>query len=296
MDPTDSTFPDRLERAVRACDNPCVVGLDPTPESLPPAFRRGTRDLAGLAAAYERFGRTVIRACAGTAPVLKIQAACYERLGWRGMRTFERTVGAARKAGWLVIADVKRGDVPHTAAHYAEAYLGTNGADAITVNPMLGLDSLEPFLAACAGARRGLFVLVRTSNPGSTAVQGKAGDPSSLCGRLSRLVREAGMRLRGRNGWSAVGAVVGATHARELATFRAGMPRAILLLPGYGAQGARAQDVLPAFDGSGFGALVVGARRVLEPARNARDPDRALAASVRSFAEEIRGALAGRRA
>jgi orotidine-5'-phosphate decarboxylase len=233
----------------------------------------------------------VIRGAAGVVPVLKIQVACYERLGWRGVRSYERTIQTARDSGLLVIADVKRGDVPHTAAQYAAAHLVRGGADAVTVNPFLGPDSLGPFLDAAEGGVRGVFVLVRTSNAGSTVVQGSALDRGSLCVRLSRLVHRLGGAVRGRNGWSALGAVVGATHPSEVGPLRRRMPRTLFLLPGVGAQGGRARDLLPAFDRTGFGSLVVASRRILQPGRDARDPEQAIATASRAFAREIREVL-----
>jgi orotidine-5'-phosphate decarboxylase len=268
-----------------------VVGLDPTPELLPPGIRpRGTSP-ARLAEAYLRFGSAVVEGVAGVVPALKIQLACYERLGWRGVRAYEETLALARRAGLLVLADAKRGDVPHTAEHYARAYLGPSGADALTVNPLLGPDTLDPFVRACAESGGGIFVLVRTSNRGSTLLQGRAGDRGALCERLARAVARAGRALRGKNGWSAVGAVVGATHPREVARLRALLPRSILLLPGYGAQGAGPRDVARAFDPSGFGALVVAARRVLAAAARARDVEGAVRRATRDFVAEVSAAV-----
>jgi orotidine-5'-phosphate decarboxylase len=280
-----------VEAAVRSCGNPCVVGFDPTPDSLPRSLRRKSRSPASLAEAYLAFARMVVRGTRGVVPGLKVQVACFERLGWRGVRAYERTVEAARDAGLLVIGDVKRGDVPHTAAHYAAAHLARGGADAVTVHPFLGPDSLVPFLEALAGGTRGLFVLVRTSNAESTAVQGTALDRGSLCSRVARLVHRLGSSYRGRNGWSAVGAVVGATHPAEVGPLRRRMPRAPFLVPGMGVQGGRPRDILPAFDRSGFGALVVASRRVLDPCREARDPERSLAEASRAFAGEVAEAL-----
>jgi len=285
-------FPDRLEAAVRRLATPCVVGLDPTPEILPARFLPRAPTPARLAEAYLRFGRAVVEATAGIVPALKIQIACYERLGWRGLRAYEETLAAARRAGTLVVADAKRGDVPHTAEHYARAHLAPGAADAMTVNPLAGPDSLEPFVRACGETGGGLFVLVRTSNAGSSAFQGRSGDPDPLCERLARAVARAGRAVRGRNGWSAVGAVVGATHPREIARLRSLLPRSILLLPGYGAQGAGPRDVVAAFDRSGFGALVVAARRVLLAARGARDVERALEKAARAFVAEVALAVA----
>jgi orotidine-5'-phosphate decarboxylase len=177
----------------------------------------------------------------------KPQLACFERLGADGWRALERAVAAAREAGLLVVADGKRGDVPHTAASYAGALLGTGGlgADAVTVNPLLGRDSLEPWVEAGVAAGAGIFVLVRTSNPGAADVLDLDADGAPLHERLAAIVA-AERRLDGAGGLSGMGAVVGATAPEALARLRELMPRAIFLLPGVGAQGARPEDLGPA--------------------------------------------------
>ena len=201
----------------------------------------------------------------------------------------------------MVIGDVKRGDIGSTAAAYASAFLsGGPGADpatlcdAITLNPYLGTDAVRPFLDACAETGKGVYVLVRTSNPSSAEFQ-THGEPS-LAERVAEAVVGWGADLVGDSGFSSVGAVVGATHPAELARMRALMPRAPLLLPGYGAQGAGAADVVAGFDERGRGALVNSSRGILYAWRQRqgvgwRDAAHDAAASM---AEEIRAALAGR--
>jgi orotidine-5'-phosphate decarboxylase len=177
----------------------------------------------------------------------KPQLACFERLGAAGWEALGRVVATARGAGLLIVADGKRGDVPHTAAAYAEAFLGEAGlgADSVTVNPLPGSDSLEPWVVAAAAAGGGLFVLVRTSNPGAADVLDLETGEGPLHERLAALVA-AERRLDGASGMSAMGAVVGATAPERLARLRELMPRSILLLPGVGAQGASAAELAPA--------------------------------------------------
>ena len=247
------SFADRLDAAVGEVQSPCLVGIDPHLDLLPDEFavaRQPEAARAERAAALEAFGRELVDLCAGRVAAVKPQAAFFELLGADGVRAWEGVVRHARAHDLLVIGDVKRGDIASTAAAYATALLqaaGTEDAhcDAITVNPYLGADTLEPFVDACRTSGGGLFVLVRTSNPGSGAFQ-LHGEPA-LCDRVAAEVERLGTTLRGECGLSSIGAVVGATHPAELGRLRALMPHAILLLPGYGAQGATARDVAAAF-------------------------------------------------
>lgn len=237
----------------------------------------------------ERAGEAVVAHCrsliasAGPACVaVKLQLACFERLGAPGWAALERTVAAAREAGLLVIADGKRGDVPVSAAAYAQALFGSTptpwgevgglGADAATVTPLLGADSLEPLLDGAAEADAGLFLLVRTSNRGAADLLDLPAPQAPLFERLAALVAERADRLLGDCGLSGVGAVVGATEPRHLGRLRELMPRAIFLVPGIGAQGGRAADLGPAFAEHPASALVTASRSI------ASAPDPAAAA------------------
>lgn len=256
------TYADRLEEAVGRKGTPCLVGLDPHLDLLPDEFA-GARDPALPRAERARrladFCCELIDVVADRAPAVKPQSAFFEQLGADGVAAWERVVAHARGSGLIVIGDVKRGDISSTASAYARAFLsGVPGADreslcdAITLNAFLGEDSVRPFLEACREADAGLYVLVRTSNPGSADFQ-RHGEPElSLC--IADAVERWGAELVGASGFSSVGAVVGATHGEELRTFRARMPRAPLLLPGYGAQGASARDVVGAFRAASEGA------------------------------------------
>lgn len=270
-------FADRLHRAVDATGTPALVGLDPHLALLPDEFavaRDPAAPRAERAAAVERFLLEVLDLCAGQVPAVKPQAAFFEVLGADGVAAYERVIAAARALGLLVIADVKRGDIGSTAAAYAEATISgedrAHMADAATVNPYLGGDSIAPFVDACRATGAGIYVLVRTSNPGGADLQAldlAAG--GTVAEHMARSVAAWGADLVGTAGWSSVGAVVGATHPGELATLRALMPRTPLLLPGYGAQGATADGLRPAFTDGPHGALVNSSRAILFAHRSA---------------------------
>ena len=238
-------YADRLEAAVTAKGNPCLVGLDPHLALLPEEFA-SVRDPAASREDVARdvcdFLMGILEAVSDLVPAVKPQSAFFEQLGPPGIEAWERLVAAARGAGLLVIGDVKRGDIGSTAAAYAKAFLtGGPGADpatlcdAITLNPYLGTDAMRPFLDACQEADKGVYVLVRTSNPSSADFQ-THGEPA-LAERVAEAVVGWGSELIGESGFSSVGAVVGATHPAELARMRSLMPATPLLLPGYGAQG-----------------------------------------------------------
>ena len=271
-------FADRLADAIERKGNPCCVGLDPRVEMIPEPLRDQVVGDAVLtcesAAELMRvFCREVIDIVAPRVPVVKPQAAFFERFGSLGYRAFEETVAYARGQGLLVIADAKRNDIGSTAAAYAEGLVGTAsvhgidlydlGADAVTVNPYLGLDGVEPFIRQAVRHDRGLFVLVRTSNPTVMQVQGLACKGVPVFMRVGALVHEWGKEHVGRRGYSSVGAVVGATQALDAEKLRRLMPMAWFLLPGYGAQGGGIAEVAPAFDARGLGAIVNSSRGIL---------------------------------
>jgi orotidine-5'-phosphate decarboxylase len=245
-------FSDRLAAAVERSGSRLVVGLDPDVAQLPD-------EVDGDVAA---FCRGIVDAVAGSAVAVKPQSAFFEALGADGVRVFWDACAYARSAGLLVIADVKRGDIGSTAAAYAAAYVPR--VDALTVNPYLGRDSLEPFVDACRREGAGLFCLVKTSNPGSADVQDAAlagGRP--LWEHVAELVRELGEELVGERGFSSVGAVLGATHPADVARARELLPRTPFLLPGIGAQGGEPAALAPAFAGGPAAALVSASRSVI---------------------------------
>ena len=303
-------FGDRLDAAVAAVENPCLLGLDPHLDLLPEPFaaaRDPQRPRRERAAAVEAFCIELLDLAAGRVAAVKPQSAFFELFGADGVQAWENVVRAAHERDLIVIGDVKRSDIASTAAAYATSFLtGLPDAssaeraalcDAITVNPYLGDDTLEPFTDACRRAGGGLYVLVRTSNPGSGAFQAH-GEPR-LCERVAEVVDGLGSCLRGESGWSSVGAVVGATHGQELADLRRRMPHTPLLLPGYGAQGAGADDIVPAFVGGASpwaGGLVNSSRGIAfawrRPENNGRSWKDAARDALDAMIQDLRGALA----
>jgi len=260
-------YADRLDATISRLKNPCLIGLDPHLDLLPEEFavaRDPSASRAERARAVEEFLLGIVELAAGRVPAVKPQSAFFERLGADGAAVWERVVAEARRGGLLVIGDVKRSDIASTARAYGQAYLedaGESRCDAITVNPYLGADSIEPLVETCASAGAGLYILVRTSNAGSALFQGH-GDPP-LTHVVAESVEKWGEALRGEGGLSSIGAVVGATHPEELVDLRERMPHTPFLVPGYGAQGAGADEVRPAFLAGGRGALVNSSRGIL---------------------------------
>ena len=273
-------FADRLADAVERKRTQIVVGLDPVLDMLPVELRgEAAAGRAAAASAVERFCAGIVDAVAPYVVAVKPQVAFFEALGSDGWRALERVSAYAREAGLLVIADAKRGDVGSTARAYATAFLEPREgepalADALTVSPFLGRDSLDPFFAACRREGAGIFVLVRTSNPGAAELQDASlSDGRPLWRQLAELVDQWGEDLVGARGLSSVGAVVGATVPRIVGEARRQMPRAIILLPGVGAQGATPADVARAFTSGPSSALVNASRSVMYAFREGEDLD-----------------------
>jgi len=270
-------FADRLAEAVRAKRTPLCVGIDPRWESLPAALRReyGDGTLAGVTRAYEAFGLRVLDLVSPLVAVVKPQSAFFEACGPDGMRALQTTLRNARERGLLTILDGKRNDISSTASAYADAaFDGTlvDGkrlpvwdADALTVNPYLGEDAVEPFLEAARRSGRGLFVLLRTSNPGAGRFQGLDCRGKPLYRHIAEAISEWGRSNRGSCGFGDVGAVVGATHATEVAQLRQLIPDVWFLVPGFGAQGGSAADVASAFRANRLGAIINSSRGITFP-------------------------------
>jgi len=279
-------FGDRLAEAVERKRSQLVVGLDPVAERLPSELRDDAPTDA-----FTRFCSGIVDAIAPYAVAVKPQSAFFEALGADGVRVFETVCGYARAAGLLVLADAKRGDIGSTAEAYAHAFIPL--ADAVTVNPYLGRDSIEPFLEACRREGAGIFCLVKTSNPGSADVQDVVlADGTLLWQHVARLVAKWGEELIGSSGLSSVGAVVGATFPRDVAEARRLLPRAVLLLPGVGAQGGAPAELGPAFSSGPAGALVSASRSVIYASSGA-DWRAAAAAEAARLAREV-WAVSGR--
>jgi orotidine-5'-phosphate decarboxylase len=264
----ESHFGDRLTAAVRQKRSAVCVGLDPRWQSLPAVIRNGvdSNDLSAVAGATACYCREVIDAVSDAAPIVKPQAAFFEQLGPAGMAALADVIGYAKKVGLLVLLDGKRGDIGSTAEGYADAYLGEASAwkcDALTVNPYLGDDTLEPFIRIANQRGAGIFTLVKTSNAGSGFIQDLAIDGQTIFQKVASLVQQAACASKGTSAYGNVGAVVGATYPQQLADMRAYMPNAWILIPGFGAQGGTAADVAHGFDEQGTGAIVNSSRGII---------------------------------
>ena len=293
-------FIDRLIESIRAKGSPVCVGIDPMLDKLPVELKpNDPRDLVAAAAAVVAFGRGVIDAVVDVAPVVKLQSAYFERLLWPGVKAYYELVTYAKSLGLLVIGDVKRGDIGATSEAYAgghlsePAYDGVNvrTPDAITLNPFLGIETLQPFIDVCDREKKGVFVLARTSNPGSKDLQDlltNHGDTFSehLASLLNAIKLPAGMT--GRHGYDGLGVVVGATQTHTMKALRERLSQSYFLLPGYGTQGATADMTKAAFDHRGLGAIVSASRSVLYPPRTGGDTWQA---SVRRAAVAMRDDL-----
>ena len=304
------TFAARLWQAVDRKGTPAMLGLDPRPDHFPEPFRARAGGSAPEAAAATRaYHRALLDVAAPRVAAVKPQAAFFEQLGPPGWDALADAVSYAKELGLVVVLDAKRGDIGSTSEAYAQALLGGGwaggfpAADALTVNPYLGEDACRPFVDAARAADAGLFVLVKTSNPGAATFQ-EHGDPP-LADTVAAQVARWGEEWHDADGWSPVGAVVGATRPDELAHFRALMPRAPLLLPGFGHQGGGAEGLDPAFDENGHGAVVNASRPTSVPDRarlvaphgcghcRARAPRRRYASPEPTIGEESMGALDG---
>lgn len=268
-------FIERLNAAIRTKRAPIVVGLDPRLDQLPPSLLHSERarhssHAAMAAAAFERFCFRIIDVVAPLVPAVKPQAAFFEELGPGGSQVLASVMRRAREAGLIVICDAKRGDIGSTAEAYARGYLAgsdINGApwaaDALTVNPYLGPDTLQPFVETATKREAGIYVLVRTSNPGAAGFQDLVADGQMHYRHVAAIVEQLATETAGAQPFGAVGAVVGATYPQELAELRAAMPHTHFLIPGYGSQGGTAKDIAAAFNDEGLGAIVNSSRGII---------------------------------
>jgi orotidine-5'-phosphate decarboxylase len=247
-----------------------MVGLDPRADMLPKGLLPDEEagNAAGQAEAFERFCRGVVDVVAPLVPAVKPQAAFFEQLGPPGMSALAGVIGYAHQKGLLVILDAKRNDIGSTAAAYARAYLGSAGqspwgSDALTVSPYLGDDSLQPFVDTAVQRNAGIFVLVKTSNPGGKMLQDLVTEGRPVYRHVAQHVETLAVETKGLCGYGAVGAVVGATYPEQLGELRTAMPHTWFLVPGFGAQGGTARDVAAAMDEQGTGAIVNNSRAIL---------------------------------
>lgn len=272
-------FIDRLISKIKETGNPSVVGLDPRLEFIPSflrekAFKDYGEGLAGAATAILYFNRKIIDAVYDIVPAIKPQLAFFEKYGVEGLKAFLETIEYAKSKGLIVIADGKRNDIGSTAEAYSSAYLGktsVNGkdisafdSDALTVNPYLGYDGIKPFINDCSIYGKGIFVLVKTSNKSSGQLQDMLMQyGKSIYEIVAEYVDEWGKSLVGEYGYSSIGAVVGATYPNQAKILRGIMKKAYILVPGYGAQGGTAKDVIHNFNNDGLGAIVNASRSIM---------------------------------
>ncbi|MFN0196374.1 MAG: orotidine-5'-phosphate decarboxylase [Planctomycetaceae bacterium] len=302
-----TSYTRRLHAAVLEKKTPALVGLDPRFDQLPDdvvaaARRRGWTESETVAVAFEEFCCRIIDVVAPLVPAVKPQAAFFEEYGPAGCLALQRVNHHARKAGLIVICDAKRGDIGSTAEAYARGYIAGEdphaaawGADALTINPYLGRDTLEPFLKVAHERGGGVYVLVRTSNPGAGSFQDRVTDGVPHYRYVAHVVEELSASLRGDDDYGCVGAVVGATYPAELVELRKAMPHVPLLIPGYGSQGGTAADVAAAFDRRGLGGLVNNSRGInfafrQEPYRSQFSPEdweSAVAAATRHMIADL---------
>jgi len=288
-------FSDRLVEAIRKTGNPCVVGLDPRIDLMPMFVKSGrgapTADI--IRSVISDFHELVLDTIAGLVPAVKPQVAFFEQYGTAGMLAFDDTIRGAEQRGLIVIADAKRNDISSTADAYAAAFLGDADvfgqpqkafdADSMTVSPYLGRDSLLPFVQACTKHQKGLFVVLKTSNPGSKDFQDlelrATGRP--LYEKIAESIKEFGEPLIGESGYSSIGAVIGATFPEDAKRLRALLPRAFILVTGYGSQGACGRDAAVCFNSDGMGAIVSSSRGITYSYSRADLARPAFATSVR---------------
>lgn len=275
-----NNFADRLTRRITQTGNPTVLGLDPVLDYIPHSIlseclkQTGNQTLAAGMAIFE-FNRRLIDAMADIVPAVKPQVAYYEKYGTHGMEALHLTIQYAQQAGMLVIADGKRNDIGSTAEAYAGAWLGETSladgsspamydADALTINAYLGSDGVQPFIKECQERGKGIFILVRTSNSSAGDFQDLIlADGRTVYEAVAEKVSDWGASLIGDSGYSSVGAVVGATWPQQAAKLRQQMPHAFILIPGYGAQGATADDTANSFGSDGGGAIVNASRSLM---------------------------------
>lgn len=265
---------DKLIEGIKATKAPICVGLDTMHTYLPEEFEVDLEHpFKSIGGALFDFNKEIIDAVSDVVPSVKVQAAYYEQYGPSGMKAMKKTIDYAKKRSLIVIADVKRNDIGSTAAAYSAAYLGgvdiggetfrAYDADFATVNPYLGSDGVMPFIEDCKKYGKGIFVLVKTSNKSGGELQDRRAPFHTVYETMGDMVEKWGSELVGEYGYSAVGAVVGATYKKQAEALRKKHPSMFFLVPGYGAQGATADDIVVNFDKNGLGAVVNSSRGIL---------------------------------
>ncbi len=314
---------DRLLTEIDRKQNPCCVGLDPVVENIPSHLIE-ENNIYGIANAFFSFNKGIIDAVADLVPAVKPQIAFYEKYGLDGFKAFQDTVDYAKSKGLIVIEDGKRNDIAKTAKAYADGHLGkvnvgnikssVINVDMLTINPYLGTDGIKPFAEVCKEYGKGVFVLVKTSNPSSGDFQDRlvaiteeefvafktlgvelSSQQTQLYNLVALKVNEFSQQLKGQRGYSSIGAVVGATYPKQAEVLRKIMPDTIFLVPGYGTQGATADDVMPCFNNDGYGALVNNSSAITFAYQKLKSDPKNYAEAARDatklMIEDIRSAL-----
>ena len=301
---------DRLIEGIIRTQNPTVAGLDPKLAYIPEyikaeSFEKFGKTLEGAADALLTFNKDLIDALCDIVPAVKPQCAYYEMYGWQGMKALAETIAYAKEKGMFVITDGKRNDIGSTMEAYAAAHLGKVAVeeqefapfdgDALTVNGYLGSDGITPLLKICEEQDKGIYVLVKTSNPSSGELQNLCLDGGdSVYLTMGKKCEMWGKSTMGKYGYSGVGAVVGATYPEQLNELRAALPSTFFLVPGYGTQGGGADDVLPAFDGKGLGAVINSSRGIMCAYQKKGRPGEEFAAAAREEALRMRDEIVGK--
>lgn len=265
---------DLLIEKIKETNNPTVMGLDPRYEMLPECIKnKYGKDVKSVCEGILEYNKNLIDNTYDIIPAVKPQIAFYEMFGIEGMKCFKETCKYAKEKGMIVIADIKRGDIGTTAAGYSNAYLGRTlvgdseesfyDIDWVTVNPYLGIDGVKPFIEDCIKYNKGIFVLVKTSNKSSGELQDlKLEDGKTVYEKVAELVNSWGEELIGEHGYSSVASVVGATYPIQIKKLREIMPNSYFLIPGYGAQGGKAEDIALGFE-NGLGGIVNASRSLM---------------------------------
>ena len=278
---------DRLIKGIQETGNPTVVGLDPTYSMIPSYLSEEMIEKYGktpkaVAKMFLEFNKQIIDNIHDLIPAVKPQIAMYENYGLAGLKTYIKTIEYAKSKGLVVIGDIKRGDIASTAAAYS-GHIGITdiegekfdiwGSDAVTLNPYMGYDAIEPFISNCNEHDKGLFVLVKTSNPHGGEIQDLivGADKEKVYEKVAKLVAKWGEESMGELGYSKIGAVVGATYPEDAALIRKLMPKTYFLVPGYGAQGAGAEKLKGCFNKDGLGAIVNSSRGIIAAYQNNSD-------------------------
>ena len=266
---------DKLVNKIKETNNPTVIGLDPRYEMIPNCIKeKYSQDLEGISKAIIEFNKKLIDETCDIIPAVKVQIAFYEMYGIEGLKAFKETCNYAKSKNMLVIADAKRGDIGSTAEGYSKAFLGRTkigdkeipifDVDFLTVNAYFGIDCVKPFIEDCKKYGKGIFILVKTSNPSSGELQDlKTKDGDEIYTEMVKLVEKWGEELRGEYGYSSISAVVGATYPKQLKQIREIAPHTFFLIPGYGAQGGKAEDIALGFDSNGLGGIVNNSRGLM---------------------------------